>query len=299
MNDLELKIQRLEAELNDKSKMRELEKELLILGIREDEQLKCQVQALEARLNSKDKKIDLLKDKLGGSDELLSEYNKTIDHLTRETHVWRDRFYVQEEQTEALETRCIGLESDVKEKSVRIDAISAKGQGGSGEEKYLKHLNEQAGKIKELQGKVITQESRIASAQASVIQLHKKSRYDTMEDGEIRLLLENKVLEKTRDWARSWAAQEADVDGVGYESADLLEAVRKVANVRKGYLRQQLQGLSPRVIVTALLSQYLRENIFQRPFHQFGSGSRNTNPSTGTGFSERLITLYEAFLQGP
>jgi len=296
-NDLERKIQRLEAQLNDKHKTIDLEKQLLILGIREDEQLKWQIQALEAQLNSKENKIGLLRDKLSGSEELLNEYSKTIDRLTSEVYVWRDKFYAQEEQMEDLEGRCVGLESEVKEKSERIEILSVKGHGGSVQEKYLKLIEEQAGRIKELQSKVSTQESRIKSAQESVFQLHKKARYDTMEDGEIRLLLENEVLEKMKDWARSWEAQESNFDKAGYESTDLLEAIQKVADVRKGHLREQLQGLIPRVIITALLSQYVRENVFQQPFHQLGSRSGNAKPSTGVGFSEMMMTLYNAFLQ--
>jgi hypothetical protein len=295
-DELERKIQRLETRLENQSKTRELEKELLVLDIREDERLKWQIKALEAQLDTKDQKINLLKDKVSESERVLDRYEKVINGLTHDIRGWRDRFHDEENQREALEAGKIELESEIKMKSALIESLQAK--DGNGQSEEMDRIATQAWKIHELQTKLAGQEGQIRVAQESVARLQKNASHDKMDENEIRLKLENKVLEKIKDWAQSWATQERDLNSARYISPDVLEALQKVSDVRMENVRKQLQGLSPRIIVNALLSRYLQEKVFQEPFHLLGSGIGGANLPQGTGFSDAMMAVYNTLLQG-
>ncbi|KAI9777866.1 MAG: hypothetical protein M1839_008543 [Geoglossum umbratile] len=296
--ELEGDTRRLLLQLDEQAKLRELDHQLWVLSIRGEEHLKQQISALEAQVKSRDNAIRLLKDKLKGSQDLLNEHSESIKRLGQELRDSRSQCYAQEEKIEDLEMRCLELGADLRGKTTQVDKLLAsQNLSGSALAKQLQNqIESQAQTIKELSVKADSQEDKIQKAQEAAFQLQKKARRDTMDDSEIRVLLQNEFMEMTKEWAKEWSVPELNTNDAAYKSEILRKEFEKVGH------GSQLKGVSPRIVLTALLSNFISERIFQQPFPQLfsdgPSASGKSRPQmTATNFSEIMNRLYAGFLK--
>lgn len=272
---LEKEVQRLRALFNDRAKKEKLNNDLWILSIQEAEDLKWKAKATEAQAENRDKVIALLKDKLTQSESLLNENNETIARLTKEHQDILTQFYDQQEQMEDLQARCRELEFDVKDKTARIKTLTeSQGLTGSAlQQQLVKERESLAETVKKLNVQADLQEDKIIAAQTMASQLKKKSTHETMPDEEIRKVIENDFRVNTKTWAGKWTTKDLNDAARVYNSPPLRNEVEKVVRIEG--LQGWLQGVKPRYVVDALLSQYISEEIFQQPLHQLSAAFKS------------------------
>ena len=200
-----------------------------------------------------------------------------------------------------IETRCLELGYDNGYKSTQLEKHrQSQGFTRSEREKQLQiQVESQAEMIKELGVRVESQEENIQAAQEFAFELRKKSRHDAMDDGEIRVVLENEILRMPKDWAKKWAMDTTELEkSPGYQTAELQQELRKVTGFQGDALREYLKGLPPYIVLNALLSHYSAEYIFQQPFFSLNENIEGKSFSSGTTFGEKMMWLYNAFLKG-
>ncbi|GFG16330.1 hypothetical protein IFM61392_09449 [Aspergillus lentulus] len=136
--------------------------------------------------------------------------------------------------------------------------------------------------------------TRLKDIQGFAFELKRNAARRTIDDGFVRDRLEYEFRDGTRHWAKTWGANKVTTDLQQSDMGELRVQLQKVAEVRTDVrLVVQLEAFDPRLVVDALLSRYLVDNIFLESSNAAGG---HDEVSMESALSKFLIELYKTFM---
>jgi hypothetical protein len=200
-----------------------------------------------------------------------------------------------------LKTRQAELESNLEQQKTKIKRLSMTQHQSNSERVQLleKENTEKNTEISGLQGKLTLLEKKLMDVQEFAFILKKIAVQGKTDDGDIRNRLEYEFRDGTRLWAKEWAANTFNSSFDTSNLTDLRLEIQKVAQIQtEASLQLQLQKIHPRLMVDALLSRYLVDQIFLTSLQSSAGQNEDDGLSIESALSKILTEFYKIFIRG-
>ncbi|GES66439.1 hypothetical protein ATETN484_0015000500 [Aspergillus terreus] len=254
-----------------------------------DAEFTAEIEKIRAKLQDKNRQVSNLETQRDGSLESDARMKREIGELHEKLHDADLRHQQEKRSTEKLLSQKAVLESKQKQLIQQVHHLTSdRGQA-------------QSDVVSNLQQEIATRETqiqllgtRLKDIQGFAFDLKRNAARRKADDAFIRDRLEYEFRDGTRHWAKTWGANKFTAELRQSDKADLRVKLQTVAEVRTDErLVVQLEAIDPRLMVDALLSRYLVDNIFLESSNAAG---RHDHVSMESALSKFLIELYKAFM---
>ncbi|KAK6347333.1 hypothetical protein TWF696_007402 [Orbilia brochopaga] len=233
--------------------------------------------------------IDLLKQEIRKlqkqSEQAAAEQRRTyaqLDEVSRS-------FVEHEDEMEKLRQKIAVLDAQLRSKNQTItslqNSISVTRSANDGVKILQQQIADKTKEIDALQERVHSQEEQVRKAQVAAFNNLGGAKHAFLEDSEIEQTLKNDVFFKLEKWVRDFVPRKAPE--VRLEGA-LAETLAQLSDLGEA---QTTLKKHPQVIVQALLSTFVAENLLGKPFFLLSE-----EHEAGLSASDVLQNLYDSFL---
>ncbi|KAK6501048.1 hypothetical protein TWF506_003803 [Arthrobotrys conoides] len=188
-----------------------------------------------------------------------------------------------------LEGDCSGLRAVLESSQAELQNLKSRFIPTTYNEQVAElklQLEDKSQKVIELTKRVNQQEERVQRAQEAAFSNLESIKHDFLDDTQVKDQLESDCFGRLLLWAQSYVPRKCAVNATDKELEDELRAV---ANPKES---AQLVQKRPRIVLQALLYQFVARRILSPPFHLYSAGELTQSES----FTELLKTLYDIFL---
>jgi chromosome segregation ATPase len=289
----------LEGRADDAMKAREeAERQLSVSQTDRDAKFMAEIERIQAELQEKGRQLSDFETRRDASIESDAQIKREIGELHGNLRDAELRYREEKRRREELLSQKAVLESKQTQLTQQVHRLtSARRQAQSD---VVRNLQQEIATKEEtitgLETQIQLLGTRLKDIQGFAFDLKRNAARRKIDDGFIRDRLEYEFRDGTRHWAKTWGANKFTTDLQQSDMGELRVQLQKVAEVRTDVrLVVQLETIDPRLVVDALLSRYLVDNIF--PESSNASGGHD-EVSMESALSKFLIELYKAFMHG-
>ncbi|KAF4248506.1 hypothetical protein CNMCM8980_005664 [Aspergillus fumigatiaffinis] len=287
----------LEGRADDAMKAREeAERQLSVSQTDRDAKFMAEIERIQAELQEKGRQLSDLETRRDASIESDAQIKREIEELHGNLRDAELRYREEKRRREELLSQKAVLESKQTQLTQQVHRLtSARRQAQSD---VVRNLQQEIATKEEtitgLETQIQLLGTRLKDIQGFAFDLKRNAARRKIDDGFIRDRLEYEFRDGTRHWAKTWGANKFTTDLQQSDMGELRVQLQKVAEVRTDVrLVVQLEAIDPRLVVDALLSRYLVDNIFPESSNAAGG---HDEVSMESALSKFLIELYKAFM---